>query len=69
MQRAPVEPPLSAHLERIVTYFRGAGLEEFPPSRTDLRHALADFIERRTPALLEPWLQDIGPAFGIPERD
>jgi PAS domain S-box-containing protein len=66
---SPLEPPLSAHLERIITYFRGAGLQEFPPSRTDLRHALAEFIERRTPALLEPWLRDIGHAFGIPERD
>jgi PAS domain S-box-containing protein len=56
-------------LERITSYLRASGLERFSPAESALRRTLADFIERRTPALLAPWLQAIGPALGIPEAD
>jgi PAS domain S-box-containing protein len=65
----PVDPTLARHLERIGAYMRQTGLAHVPADRTDLRQALADFIERRTPDVLDRWLQDIGPTFGIPEAD
>ena len=69
MGRSPLEPSLARHLERITGYLRDAGLRQIPPERTDLRRTLADFMLRRTPAVLEPWLREIGPALGIPEAD
>ena len=69
MNRAPVDPSLARHLERIGSYVRGTGLQQVPPERTDLRRALAAFLELRTPDLLDRWLRDIGPALAIPEAD
>jgi PAS domain S-box-containing protein len=63
---APLDPSLARHLERITGYMRAAGLARIPPERRDLRRALAAFMELRTPALLERWLDEIGPALGIP---
>jgi PAS domain S-box-containing protein len=65
----PLDPSLARHLERITAYMRGSGLQYHPPDRTELRRTLADFMEARTPALLEPWLRDIGGTLGIPEDD
>src|SRR5437879_13388133 len=69
MSRSPLEPALARHLERITGYLQEAGLRQIPPERTDLRRTLADFIERRAPAVLEPWLRAIGAALSIPEAD
>jgi PAS domain S-box-containing protein len=65
----PLDPGLARHLERLATYWRGSGLQRTPPEQADLRGALAEFIRRRTPALLEPWLRAVGPALRIPEED
>ncbi len=64
-----LDPSFARHLERITGYLREAGLRQIPPERTDLRQALADFMRRRTPAILETWLRAVGPALGIPEAD
>src|SRR5438034_4556014 len=69
MSRSPLEPALARHLERITGYLQEAGLRQIPPERTDLRRTLAEFIERRAPAVLEPWLRAIGAALTIPEAD
>ncbi len=69
MSLAPPDPELALQLARISGYLRLSGLQPIPPDRTDLRRELADFMVRRTPALLEPWLRDVGPALGIPETD
>src|SRR5438876_1328134 len=69
VSRSPLEPALARHLERITGYLQEAGLRQIPPERTDLRRTLADFMERRAPAVLEPWLRAIGAALGIPEAD
>src|SRR5437016_3060779 len=69
VSRSPLEPALARHLERITGYLRDAGLRQIPPERTDLRQTLAEFMQKRTPAVLESWLRAIGPALGIPEAD
>ncbi len=66
MTDATLDPSLARHLERITGYMRGSGLTQVPPERTDVRRDLAAFIEARTPALLDRWLNDIGDALGIP---
>jgi PAS domain S-box-containing protein len=68
VSRPPLDPSLARHLERITGYLVGCGLRHVPPERSDVRRELADFMIRRTPAVLEPWLRDIGPALGIPEE-
>jgi PAS domain S-box-containing protein len=64
-----LDPSLARHLERLAGYFRGSGLERVGPERTELRRALAAFLNARAPALLDTWLGQIGPALGIPEAD
>lgn len=63
------DPALARHIERITGYLRDTGLEVVPPDRPELRQTLADFMEERTPALLDQWLAAVGPALGIPEAD
>ena len=63
------DPALARDLERIKRYLRASGLTQISPDEKELRQALASFIVRRTPALLAPWLRDIGSAVGIPEAD
>jgi PAS domain S-box-containing protein len=65
----PVDATLARHLDRIRGYMRGTGLARISPERCDLRQELAAFVERETPALLDVWLPEIGPALGIPEAD
>ena len=69
MSHEALDPSLAAHLERIRRYLRGAGIEQIPPGRTDLRRALAAFMDIRAPALLDRWLEDIGVALEIPRAD
>jgi PAS domain S-box-containing protein len=69
VSQAPPDPELARQLARISGYLRLSGLQPIPPERGDLRRELADFMQRRTPALTKPWLRDIGPALGIPESD
>jgi len=64
-----LDPSLARHLARIEAYVRHSGLQPVPPGRTDLRRALAAFMEMRTPALLDAWLEDVGPVLAIPEAD
>ena len=64
-----LDPSLARHLARIEAYVRHSGLQPIPPGRADLRRALAAFMEMRTPALLDAWLEDVGPVLAIPEAD
>jgi PAS domain S-box-containing protein len=66
--QASLDAELARHLARITGYLQ-SGLRQIAPDRTALRRELAAFMERRTPALLEPWLQAIGPALDLPEAD
>jgi PAS domain S-box-containing protein len=69
VSRDSLDAAAARHLERITGYLRASGLRQIPTDEADLRRELAAFMERRTPALLEPWLRDVGPALGIPEND
>ena len=69
MSRPSIDPPLVRQVGRITGYLRGSGQERFPPDRMDVRRELADFMEKRTPALLDRWLRAIGPTLAIPEAD
>jgi PAS domain S-box-containing protein len=69
VSRDSLDAARARHLERITGYLRASGFRQIPTDEADLRRELAAFMERRTPALLEPWLRDIGPALGIPESD
>ena len=69
MSRDSLDAARARHLERITGYLRTSGLRQIPTDEADLRRELAGFMERRTPALLEPWLREVGPALGIPETD
>ena len=64
-----LDPSLARHLARIEAYVRHSGLRPIPPGRADVRRALAAFMEMRTRALLDAWLEDIGPVLAIPEAD
>jgi PAS domain S-box-containing protein len=66
---APPDPELARQLARISGYLRSSGLQPIPPDRRGLRSELAEFITRRTPALLEAWLRAVGPALELPESD
>ena len=48
---------------------RESGLLRAPEDHRDLRRELAAFIERRTPAILDAWMREIGRALGIKEQD
>ncbi len=65
----PPDPDLVRHLERIKAYMRESGLLRAPEDHRDLRRELAAFIERRTPAILDAWMREIGRALGIKEQD
>ncbi|HJQ75369.1 MAG TPA: ATP-binding protein [Gaiellaceae bacterium] len=69
MSQATRDSALARQVGRIGTYLRGSGQQRFGPERSDVRRDLAAFMERRTPALLEPWLRAIGPTLGLPEED
>jgi PAS domain S-box-containing protein len=64
-----LDPSLARHLERITDYMRRTGLAGVGPERTDVRRALAIFMETRTPALLDRWMADIGEVFRIPPEN
>jgi len=63
------DPSLATHLERITAYMRGTGLQRIPPADRELRSTLAAFIRAPTPAVLKPWLREIGAVLVIPEAD
>ena len=65
----PLDPSLASHLERITAYMRHAGLQYVPPEHTEVRRALATFMEAHAPAVLERWLRDIGEPLRIPAED
>jgi PAS domain S-box-containing protein len=69
VSRPSIDLPLVRQVGRITGYLRGSGQERFPPDRTDVRRELADFMEKRTPDLLDRWLRAIGPTLAIPEAD
>ena len=69
MSQDSLDAAAARHLERITGYLRASGLRQIPTDEADLRRELAAFMERRTPAILEPWLRDVGPALAIPEND
>ncbi len=69
VSRPPTDPALARHLDRMARYMRRSGLDGAPSADSALRRALADFLVARTPALLDRWLADVGPALGIPEAD
>jgi PAS domain S-box-containing protein len=69
VSHAPPDASLAGHLERIKAYIRDSGLLRGSRDQVELRRDLAAFIEQRTPAVLGPWMGDIGRALGIPERD
>jgi PAS domain S-box-containing protein len=69
VSEASRDPALARQVARITAYLQGTGQQRIPAERTDLRHELADFMARRTPALVERWVRDIGPTLGIPESD
>jgi len=48
---------------------RESGLLRAPDDRRDLRRELAAFIEKRTPAVLDSWMPEVGRALGIKEQD
>jgi PAS domain S-box-containing protein len=63
------DPSLAHHLARINRYRQDSGLVAGGVDRTDVRRDLAAFMAERTPAVLDAWMRDIGPTFGIPEAD
>jgi PAS domain S-box-containing protein len=65
----PLDPELVRDLARIRRYLEASGMQQIAPDRADVRRELAEFIDRRTPELLGPWLRQIGPAVDIPEED
>jgi len=67
--KPPTDPAVVRHCERLDAYVRGSGLHSASLERPELRHALADFMRRRTPTLLDRWLEGISPALGLKERD
>jgi len=69
VSEGPTDPQLARHLARITGYMRELGLQSVAPEGATLRRELADFIERRSPAILEVWLRTFAPALGIPEED
>lgn len=69
MGQEPLDPSLARHLARVGSYVRRAGLQQIPAERSDLRRELAAFMLRRTPAAVDAWLRDVGPALGIAESD
>ena len=68
MSQGP-DPSLAHHLARINRYRQDSGLVAGGVDRTDVRRDLAAFMAERTPAVLDAWMRDIGPTFGIPEAD
>ncbi|HYV56383.1 MAG TPA: ATP-binding protein [Candidatus Nitrosopolaris sp.] len=66
---APPDAALTPHLERITGYMRGAGLAQCSSDHRPLRQALAAFMNAATPAILDRWLGEIGPALDIPPSD
>ena len=63
---ALLDAALTPHLERIAGYLRGAGLAQVSPDHGVLRQCLATFMNAATPAIIDRWLGEIGPALGIP---
>ena len=66
---ALLDAALTPHLERIAGYLRGACLAQVSPDHGVLRQSLATFMNAATPAIIDRWLGEIGPALGIPQSD
>jgi len=66
---ALLDAALTPHLERIAGYLRGARLAQVSPDHGVLRQSLATFMNAATPAIIDRWLGEIGPALGIPQSD
>lgn len=62
---------LASHIDRIKAYTEGLGLVDPAMDRPELRHALADAMRAAMPAVLDTWVAEVGPTFGIapPEWD
>jgi PAS domain S-box-containing protein len=69
VSEASRDPALARQVARITAYLQGTGQQRIPRERTDLRRELADFMAKRTPAIVDRWVRDIGPTLGIPEPD
>lgn len=63
------DPSLASHLERIEAYARRTRLVDPALERPELRRALAAFMTREGPRILDDWVRDIGTAFAIAEAE
>lgn len=66
---SPSDPSLTQHLARVDAYVRRTHLVDPALERPELRQALADFMTRHGPQVLDEWVRDIGTAFDIPEPE
>jgi len=60
---------LTSHIDRIKAYTEGLGLVDPKNDLPDLRRDVAAAIRAAAPSILETWVAEIGPTFGIAQSE
>lgn len=62
------DPSLYEQVERVRSYMRKCGLQVVAESDRTVRRELVALLRRHTPAVVDEWIEIVGPAFAIPSQ-